>query len=407
MGLLDLPAEVTELIARSCDPHDLLALRLVNHDISSKIIRTFTANFFKQRMLLLCDEKQLRTLINIANHPHFGRAVQVLVCCIDELPQPDDFLRTDRLEESPPPAPEDLSLDQFLELKDKEREYHTLLEEQNSFQETQTDLHLLTVIFSRLRRQGGIPQLGVVDRYSAYWNGPYDSHPNIPTPRLEALTGELLAPPVDYSRAVEIVVEAASLSLLKIDAFTICYDNWYWSMTYLVSDKMIDHSKQMFFSLKHLQLMFAPDEDADTVTVHKMLELFAVAQSLETLSLQAHEPERNSPDVSLLWALTSMIMTQGFPMLRQLWLSGFVLEFAKVTSFIECHDKLKHLHLRHCHFPSVHANRSFWLHHEHPDCVEKHNKAVHELIRDRTGFSMTRLEGCTVREWEPDEEKWT
>ncbi|KAK4609379.1 hypothetical protein CLAFUW4_14625 [Fulvia fulva] len=90
-SLAAMPAELLKSIATFADLQDLPALRLVNRECNSKVLRTFTKTFFTTLPILLCYDKSIKTALEIAGHPIFAPAIRTIDPSIDVIPDEDDY----------------------------------------------------------------------------------------------------------------------------------------------------------------------------------------------------------------------------------------------------------------------------------------------------------------------------
>jgi hypothetical protein len=87
--LLGLPPEMFELVARSAEPKDLLAMRLIDREARDKTQRTFEQVYFTYRAFLLSSEESLRTLFKISSHNIFGRTLREVSLCVEQIDDQD------------------------------------------------------------------------------------------------------------------------------------------------------------------------------------------------------------------------------------------------------------------------------------------------------------------------------
>lgn len=131
-NILTIPLEIFEAVAERAEPEDLLNLRLVNREAAQKVKRTFIATHFTERMFLLTYEESLLTLLAIAKHPEYGRAIQTLLFSSDESPGPEHSLAfggdVDRLEQV-----EGHVMDGNIMSEWQDREWYRHAEEQKRF----------------------------------------------------------------------------------------------------------------------------------------------------------------------------------------------------------------------------------------------------------------------------------
>lgn len=75
-GLLRLPAEIMEAVARALPEEDLPTLRLICREIESKTLRIYTNAFFTDKSFLLSSEMSMKYLNDISGDPYFGKAME-------------------------------------------------------------------------------------------------------------------------------------------------------------------------------------------------------------------------------------------------------------------------------------------------------------------------------------------
>ena len=77
-GILDLPPEIFESVAKLLWPKDLIALRLMNREIETKVIDTFVKVHFSERIFSLYNKAGLQALYDIAAHRMFGKVMETV-----------------------------------------------------------------------------------------------------------------------------------------------------------------------------------------------------------------------------------------------------------------------------------------------------------------------------------------
>lgn len=68
-------------IAELAESEDLLNIGLVNREAKDKVQLTFIATHFRKKMFLISFQETLETLLAIAGHPEFGKAMQTVLLC--------------------------------------------------------------------------------------------------------------------------------------------------------------------------------------------------------------------------------------------------------------------------------------------------------------------------------------
>lgn len=154
-SFLGVPAELFERFAQFAKPKDLLALRLTCKDAAAKVLRTYTEVHFSDRHILLSEETNLRTAIEVAQHPVFGPALKKLWIHVDGVSRC-----------LPPVEPESSaqhSEDAFQQGLTKYRKHEQLSTQQDQFRKSKLDLYLLSILFARLRVQDAKPEVMICE----------------------------------------------------------------------------------------------------------------------------------------------------------------------------------------------------------------------------------------------------
>lgn len=81
----DLPAEMFEHVGTFLPAKDLAALRVVNRDSNSKILRHYVTENFSTVSILICDINSIRAAANLVEHPVFGPAIRRVELCVDSI----------------------------------------------------------------------------------------------------------------------------------------------------------------------------------------------------------------------------------------------------------------------------------------------------------------------------------
>lgn len=98
--ILNLPVELFERVAELADPVDLLSLKLVSKEVARYTRRTYVSlskmiysqditysypqitTYFEHRGILVGDDKEVETAIEVAKHPELGSAAKTLSLCM-------------------------------------------------------------------------------------------------------------------------------------------------------------------------------------------------------------------------------------------------------------------------------------------------------------------------------------
>ncbi|KAK5164297.1 uncharacterized protein LTR77_009992 [Saxophila tyrrhenica] len=393
-GFLQLPPEITEHIATFCEHNELRALRLVNRDVESRVLRPFTS-YFEEPVVLLSQEPSLQTLCRIAEHTKFGKAIKSIMLSTCELPQPDDHGRLLRLQRHPPSLFETPSLEDQYKREAQEEMYKRLLARQSDFRETRKDIQLLTSIFSLLKTVSN-GTLTISIRDTTTFRGIRDTWAQR---AIESATGEVFDDPSVSETPICTVLEALSESGLQICSFDVDYD--YWESFCLSTRQARDHAKSVFASLRRLSLGNVYQEDHDggegwypepsTYT----LEVLAAAHVLESIALYAN------------CGASERMTATKFPSLRLLDLVALVLDYEALSRFIAQNDTLQTVDVRGCHFLGAVDLERLPGEYSKPDKVAQHDVVLTALFRNLTALENICIQECTVRAWESDPEKWT
>lgn len=84
-SLNDLPAEMFEHVGKFLPARDLAALRVVNRDSNSKILRHYVTENFSTVNILVCDINSIRAAADLVEHPVFGAAIRRVELCVDSI----------------------------------------------------------------------------------------------------------------------------------------------------------------------------------------------------------------------------------------------------------------------------------------------------------------------------------
>ena len=389
-NITSLPAEITEKIAQLCDSEDLLALRQVNRDVSLKVFRTFVEFHFSERTFLLCHEPSLLKLDAITDDTrseaaaHFAKALKKLVFCTNVLPKADHNIRRRKLEKQARCSldSEDLRrltnldlLEQYVDPIEK-KNYEGLLAWQQLVQNSNTDVHILTTVFSRLRQLSTAVEIKILDPYP---------HGDEMYPKFAGnSTGETLVQCED-SRPLRSIIEALSLSGLQVDKFSIATDSWLFKESGL--SIAVGHTNRFLAGLKHFDLRLGlGGSQFVTRTSNSVSELSTIARSLETLSLGPEEGVLSH----MYWTDLAETLSLEFPLLKVLRLRRCVLGPRGI-----CDLMLRHKTLTTVHFQTSCFGRSGVLGMSAEDrladreAFEKYNIKVVAEIKDSTGLELT------------------
>jgi hypothetical protein len=337
-ALLSIPPEVFELIARSVEPRDLLALRKTKRDAKNKTERTFAKVHFSERAFLLSSEDSLHVLLEIVKHPSYGRALKTLVFCVDEVsPREDD----DR------PA-EHLSFD---ERDDREvtaelRRKHIV--KRKEFRDKGNDLHLLVTIFSYLRRieNAHVPAIEVcAEKVPVFWAddtelpGPYRSALGAKT--LRRRYGNCQAEMKD-PRGVLIVIQAVQLSSFPAWSVSISHDSW----IHLICrfPEKFEAAGDVFHGLRRLNLDFIHAIEF-SARIMQLLGLIKSCQALQELSFGSGIIKGDLKRTHVVGLVAADLLEATFPTLMEVELKGLLINCDSLLEFVRRHATLQRLRL--------------------------------------------------------------
>ena len=334
--ILTLPLKIFEHIAELAQPEDLTALRLTCKEAAANSQRPFAKAFFTKRAFLLSDEESLRTLLTIAEHETFGRTMETVVICVDEVPSDDHTAM--RLAAFGPQDDERESITKArLRTKQQWEDRRVILDQRKLMQGQKIDVWLLFEALTQFKKHGNVIKLQVMDQGEAGI-----AARNAKT--LEYLSGGRLWWMESNERLVDTVLRALVPSKLLVEHFTVSMDNCSWSIQHLTNDVSIySDAIQAFGSLKYLRLRFDVEQDAGPEDAAKFVRLIESAQCLERLSLQALRPSFFT-NPTILKLLGTLFMTSELAALRFLDLQGIPADFSHVVTFLKRHRKVEHLH---------------------------------------------------------------
>jgi hypothetical protein len=259
---------------------------------------------------------------------------------------------------------------------------------------------LLTTIFSRLKNRSGL------EITIANWATGAIDPMNAKT--LETLTGRCLVESCDIERPVNVVLESMALASFHAEALTIKYLNAYWTYHWLVTGMMYEHAKQVFSGLKKLDLRMSPDDVPDEETELRVSRLMKSAQNLERLVIccdglkdgdYAIEIDRTNS------SLLRITLSIKFPQLRYLEIIWGMLNLDHLLTFVICNTTLEKVALGTCIF-TIGTGREGSYDAFNPGEVKQHDRAIVELVQQKTGLSEVIIRMCVVEDWEQDRQKW-
>ncbi len=282
-SLADLPAETVERIAELSSRSDLLALRLVDRGMSSKVFRTFVKVHFTDRGFLLCNEASLRTLANIVEHETFGKVLRTVALYDNELPEDVDDVLLERWAEDTGTDTGAIAV-----------AYDELHDTQRRFQDSSAQWDLLKSILKRLKAFDTPIKLEILDIYVIHTKR-YPMTFGAVAGNLDIFSDVMYQDAVGCGRGIgswNPVFKALASTLLSPYSLTVDDTHWQnflvdpYYMTEGSSAEMLEHAAQVFTALKHFKMVdvhwhSAPDERL----LNPMSKLFAAAQALETLTL--------------------------------------------------------------------------------------------------------------------------
>ena len=372
--LLKVPLEIFEHITSELSLGGLQAIRLTCKETSENSSCIFVSKFFTERAFLLSNEDSLRTLLSIAEHEKFGRSMQTVAICIDELPPeedsddedlPDDELRMHHGERP--------ILGQPLQTPQQEGKWKAMLEQQQHFQERNFDCHLLAMIFRSFMRLGNAVEVKIVDTEKA-------GMATRQAGTIQRLCGKTLSLPENESRATRIPLKALALSSLPVEKFSMDAIGWNWSIYALPrSDRALSDAQNIFADLKHLHIRFDTLYSVKEKYVKGFIDLVACARNLETLSLYNRRLGRaDGESKDPFHTLYNLLWKCEFPALKVMDLQGFFVEFNDMVDFLPRHGKLKEMHIHANYFPDEKCSSA---------CPFRTGSEVPEELRD-TGLTV-------------------
>jgi hypothetical protein len=338
-NLLTIPPELLELIVEFVEPRDLLSLRRASRGISQGTSKRFLTHFFSQRAFLLNNEDSLRALLAIAEYDILARGLKTIDLCIEEVPDPD--FTTEDLRELSQPTCRARNLTDKQELKCvwHQREWHKLYEKQEDDREQNVYLHLLTIIFSRIRRRDHSIEIRIVDQFEA-------CEVPLGMKNLEWLCDEVLCPMEDRFRPVPMVLEAIALSGMPLQSFVLRYCSWDFLLETLArTPQFVINTRDAFRQLRKLHLM--SDHEGPTLKREMRLtfDVIASASLVEDLSLQVRTPkERRMGTYQDLIECLCDCLGHNFPRLKTLDLQGYDLNPTQLEAIVATHPRLERLH---------------------------------------------------------------
>lgn len=147
-NISNIPPELVEIVARFAEPQDLFALRLVCRETKNKVENFFEKVYFSSFAVLIHYEKSLETLLAVSKHARYSRTVKKVFFCVD------DFVEVDYTPASPESGTSHSD-------KTTVRKRQSILRGQKRMWERNTDLNLLTRIFTNFASVGNIIEIRI------------------------------------------------------------------------------------------------------------------------------------------------------------------------------------------------------------------------------------------------------
>ena len=340
--LLALPVELVELIFEYVEPLDLLSLRRVSRDTAQKALKRFLQHFFSTRAFLLSSEDSLRALLAIAENDTLARGLQTVDLCIEDVPDPEFTAEILRDIYQATSRTRSLTNKHAMRRGWHMREWHAVYDKQMVDREQNVDLHLLTIIFSRIRRLGHNLEVRIVDQHEA-------SKRALGHENLQWLCGEGFVTDDSSNQPVPRVLEAVALSAMPLESFVVRYSPcWDWRLESLSgTPRGVSNTCDAFRNLKKLHLLsdrpvpMLPRKDR----IVTAFDVVASASMVEDLSLQVRTPKayREGSYNDVVQCLYDCLLNK-FPLLKMLDLQGYDLTVKQLESIVAHHPQLERIH---------------------------------------------------------------
>ena len=336
-NFLTIPPDLAELIFEHVDSPTLVSLRATSRETARLVEKRYLEECFSQRAFLLNSEDSLRALLSIVEIDKLARALKTIDLCIDEIPEP--YLTEVELLELNQPTirgvPNGLEALRTWHLRELYTRYH----KQRHDCEQNVDLHLLSVIFSRLRRLNHRPEVRIVDQHEAC-DCPWSMV------NLEFLTRAQLEGTDNRERPVSMVLEAIALSGMPLESLVVRCAEWLWNLNSLTaSPTRVLYMKDVFRGLRKLHLMSDHEESVLDEDIEAFFGALKTATLMEDLSLQvsAAEPFRHGSYDDIVDGLYKCL-SQNLPKLKCLDLQGYALSLPRIRKIITQHPDLVKVH---------------------------------------------------------------
>jgi hypothetical protein len=211
-----------------------------------------------------------------------------------------------------------------------------LIYKQQQLMASESDLHLLTVAFSRLRCFGNVP--AICAGHARYIGGvSYRAR------TLERLRGKPLT--VEKSgHTTRIVLQALRLSALAVQNFAAFNGAWLWNtLHHPHANTMLGFAKEVFQNLTELQLSLdsvnVTDPEAASDEVKTLVDLFTNLTQLKTLGMISEPCSKLGSELSRGSTIVAEMLRTDFAALTDLWLLGMTIDMKTLSSFVERHSE--------------------------------------------------------------------
>ena len=394
-SLLTLPVELVELIFEQVEPLDILSLRRVSRNTGQRVLKRFLEHFFSKRAFLLSSEDSLRALLSISENETLARGLKIVDLCVEDILNPEFAVEDLRDLNQPTSRGRSLTNKQGMKSGWHMREWHAAYEKQVDDRAQHVDLHLLTIIFSRIRRLGHSIEVRIVDQHEAC-ESPLGKE------NLEWLCGERFYTENSSYLPVPMVLEAIALSAMPLEAFVVRYRDWDSRLEcFSRTPREASNTRDAFRNLKKLHLLndrpvpTLPRKDGMEAAFHAL----ASASMVEDLSLQVRTSKayRTGTYNDAILCLCDYL-EHNFPLLKALDLQGYDLTLKQLENIVTHHPQLERLHFHggeELHSP--YPNSGF---REYPP-IEVDGYAPGSVLEDLSqvaGFQGKKIAHCTVFE---------
>lgn len=262
--LATLPAEMSERIAQAADKFDLPALRLVSRECDTKSLRTITQAHFTRRSVLLMDVASLEDAIYLSKHGIFGKAVQHLSICMDDMPPIPD-------------GPRQYSLPLKKADRTKAGNFHNALLQRAVSRASNAAFNALTVLLLHLRNN--VTTIDIADIFTVV------NQDKERAPAMDDDTREFLTIPNrdELEMFFNFILEALAATEVPIQELRI-------RQRYLILQPDRIKEKRMFskvmMTIKTLELATCVEEGAITTDIDDFVKVLASAPVLQNLKLK-------------------------------------------------------------------------------------------------------------------------